>query len=321
MLIYWYNLVMFNLKKSRILLTGGYGFLGQYVFDELVRRGVPKANIYRPRRAEVDLRIFENCEKAVKNRDLVIHLAANFDGVKYNLEHAGEVFYDNAAMGLHLTEAARRAGVKKMVIAGTVSSYPEFSPVPFDEKDFWNGLPEKGNASYGLAKRMLAAQLVAYELQYKFTGVSLLFSNLYGPGDEFDLAHSNVVASLIRKFFEANRDGVKEIVMWGSGKATREFLYVEDAARAVVMAAEKYNSPEPVNIGSGKEEKIKILAKIIAKLVGYRGELVWDKTKPEGALRRVSNIGQAKKTFGFAATVNLESGLKKTVNWYKETYG
>jgi GDP-L-fucose synthase len=309
---------MVNLKKANILLTGGHGFLGQHVYNELLKKGVPKDHVLRPRSSEMDLRIYENCAKAVQGKDIVIHLAANFDGVKYNLEHAGEVFYDNAVMGLHLTESSRKANVKKIVIAGTVSSYPETASIPFREDEFWDGLPEKGNSSYGLAKRMLAAQIVAYQLQYKFTGVHLLLTNMYGPGDEFDLAHSNVVASLIRKFIEAERDGVKEIVMWGSGKATREFLYVEDAARAVVLAAQKYESPDPVNIGSGKEDKIKTLAETVAKLTGYSGKLVWDKTKPEGALRRVSDVSRAKKDFGFSAKTSLEAGLKKTVQWYSK---
>src|SRR6185437_7924484 len=266
---------MLNLKKARILLTGGHGFLGQHVYQQLIEGGTPKSGIYRPRHSEVDFRDYNACVKAVKGRDLIIHLAANFDGVKYNLEHAAEVFYDNAAMGLHLTEAARKAGSKKIVIAGTVSSYPETASVPFKEEDFWGGLPEKGNASYGLAKRMLAAQIVAYQLQYKFTGIQLLLTNIYGPGDEFDLAHANVVASLIRKFTEAKQNGVKEMVMWGGGKATREFLYVEDAARAVILAAQKYDSQEPVNIGTGREEKIKDLANLVAELTGYKGKLVW----------------------------------------------
>ncbi len=295
--------------------------MGSHVYSQLLKKGVSPANVYRPKRSEVDLRDFKSCQTAVKNKDIIIHLAANFDGVKYNLEHAGEVFYDNAIMGIQLTEAARLAGIKKMVIAGTVSSYPEMASIPFKEEEFWDGLPEKGNASYGLAKRMLAAQIVAYNLQYKFVGISLLFSNLYGPGDEFDLAHANVVASLIRKFFAAKENGEKEIVMWGSGRATREFLYVEDAARAVILAAQKYASPEPVNIGSGKEEKIKTLAETVAKLTGFSGRLVWDKTKPEGALRRVSDVSRAKRDIGFVAKTSLSQGLRKTISWYKENYG
>ncbi len=290
--------------------------MGSHVHKELLRQGVKNKNIYRPKAKELDLRVPENCRKAVKGKDLVIHLAANFDGIKYNLEHAGEVFYDNAVMGLHLVENSRKENVKKIVIAGTVSSYPNSASVPFKEEEFWDGLPEAGNASYGLAKKMIAAQILAYQQQYKFIGINLLFTNMYGPGDEFDLKHANVVASLIRKFIEAEKQGIKEIVMWGSGKASREFLYVEDAARAVVLAAQKYESPEPVNIGSGKEEKIKMLAETIAKLTGYSGKLVWDKTKPEGQLRRVSDVSKAKKGFGFSAKTTLETGLKKTIKWY-----
>lgn len=312
---------MIDLKTAKILLTGGNGFLGRHVHTELLKQGAKQSNIYRPSRAELDLRVPANCQKAVAGRDLVIHLAANFDGIKYNLEHAGEVFYDNAVMGLHLVETSRQAGVKKIVIAGTVSSYPADTSIPFREENFWNGLPEAGNASYGLAKKMIAAQILAYRLQYKFTGVSLLLTNMYGPGDEFDLKHANVVASLIRKFSEAKKNGIKEIVMWGSGRATREFLYVEDAARAVVLAARKYESPEPVNIGSGREEKIKVLAETIAKLTGFKGRLVWDKTKPEGQLRRVSDVSRAKKEFGFKTKTSLEGGLKKTIKWYLSQNG
>ncbi len=307
---------MINLKKSKILLTGGHGFLGSHVYQELLRRGVPKKNIDRPRSSQLDLRVPANCRYAVKGQDLVIHLAANFDGVKYNLEHAAEVFYDNAVMGLHLIDSAYKEGVKKILIGGTVSSYPEHTSIPFKEENFWNGLPEAGNASYGLSKKLLAAQILAYRLQHKFTGINLLYTNMYGPGDEFDLAHANVVASLIRKFIEAKNSGTEEIVMYGSGKATREFLYVEDAARATVLAAEKYEDPEPVNIGSGKEEKIKILAETIARHVGFLGKLVWDKTKPEGALRRVSDVSRAAKGFGFRAKTGLAEGLKKTIDWY-----
>jgi GDP-L-fucose synthase len=243
-------------------------------------------------------------------------LAANFDGIKYNIEHAGEVFYDNAKMGLHLVEESRKAGVKKIVVAGTVSSYPANAKIPFNENNYWDGLPEAGNSSYGLAKKMITAQLIAYKEQYNFIGVNLLLSNLYGPGDEFDLKHANVVASLIRKFLEAKETGTKEIAMWGKGKASREFLYIKDAARAVVLSALKYESPEPINIGSGQEVKIKILAETIARLTGFTGKLVWDVTKPEGQLRRVSNIKRAKKEIGFVPEISLEKGLKETIDWY-----
>jgi GDP-L-fucose synthase len=311
---------MLNLKFSKILLTGGHGFLGCHVHEELLKNGAKKASISRPTSSELDLRSPANCRKAVRGKHLVIHLAANFDGIKYNLENAGEVFYDNAVMGLHLVESSRLAKVKKIVIAGTVSSYPKDAPIPFSEKDFWNGLPEAGNASYGLAKKLIAAQIIAYQLQYKFTGVNLLLANLYGPGDEFDLRHANVVASLIRQFTEAKENGTKEIIMWGSGRASREFLYVADAARAIVLAARRYDSPEPVNIGSGREVKIKTLAETIAKLVGFKGRLVWDKTKPEGQLRRVSDVSRALKEFGFVSQTGLKTGLKETIRWYQKNF-
>lgn len=292
--------------------------MGRHVYNELLKNGAKKGNISRPTRAELDLRLPVNCRKAVLGKDLVIHLAANFDGIKYNLEHAGEVFYDNAVMGLHLVESSRLAKVKKIVIAGTVSSYPKEAPIPFSEKDFWNGLPEAGNASYGLAKKLIVAQIIAYQLQYKFTGVNLLLANLYGPGDEFDLKHANVAASLIRKFSEAKNNGTNEIVMWGSGRASREFLYVADAARAIVLAAKHYELAEPVNIGSGREVKIKVLAQTIARLVGFKGRLIWDKTKPEGQLRRVSDISMAREGFGFVPETGLNEGLQKTIAWYKK---
>lgn len=305
-------------KNIKILLTGANGFLGKHVYTELLVSGFLKQNIYCPSSKELDLRIPENCAKAVKGKDLVIHLAANFDGIKYNIEHSGEVFFDNAKMGLHLVEESRKAKVKKIVVAGTVSSYPASAKIPFTETDFWNGLPEAGNSSYGLAKKMITAQLIAYKEQYGFIGVNLLLSNLYGPGDEFDFQHANVAASLIRKFLEAKEVGTKEIVMWGKGKASREFLYIKDAARAVVLSALNYELPEPINVGSGKEVKIKELAETIAKLTGFKGKLVWDVTKPEGQLRRVSNITKAKKVIKFVPKVSLEKGLKETIAWYKQ---
>lgn len=306
-------------KNTKVLLTGANGFLGKHVYAELQAKGFLKQNIYSPSSKELDLRIPENCAKAVKGRDLVIHLAANFDGIKYNIEHAGEVFYDNAKMGLHLVEESRKANVKKIVVAGTVSSYPATARIPFTETSYWDGLPEAGNSSYGLSKKLITAQLIAYKQQYNFIGVNLLFANLYGPGDEFDFKHANVVASLIRKFLEAKENGTKEIVMWGRGKASREFLYIKDAAKAVVLSALKYESPEPINIGSGKEVKIKKLAETIAKLTGFQGKLIWDVTKPEGQLRRVSSIAKAKKVIGFIPKVSLEQGLKETILWYKES--
>jgi GDP-L-fucose synthase len=309
---------MKKLQQSKILLTGGYGFLGKFVFAELVRRGVPEKNIFRPKSKDLDLRVLANCEKAVKDRDGVIHLAANFGGLKYNIEHAAEVFYDNSAMGLNLLEAAHKAGVEKMVVAGTVGSYPKAARVPYREEEYWNGLPEEGNGSYGMSKKFVSAQFMAYRQQYGFSGVTLLLANLYGPEDHFELSRANVVPALIHKILDAEKTG-EDLVMWGTGKATREFLFVEDAARAVVLAAEKIDGSQPVlNIGSGQQEKIKTLAETLAKLLRFKGRIVWDKTKPEGQRKRVMDVKRAEQAIGFQAKTSLQEGLKKTIAWYRQ---
>jgi GDP-L-fucose synthase len=311
---------MIDLKTEKILLTGGNGFLGKFVAQELIREGVSKENIVIPRRAECDLRKAEDCERIMQGIGAVIHLAANFDGLKYNTEHAAEVFYDNAAMGLHLVDAAKRAGVKKFVLAGTVGSYPKTAPIPFQEEDYWNGLPETGNDSYGLSKKFVAAQLMAYRQQFGLSGVNLILGNLYGPEDHFDLNRSNVIPALIHKFIDAKKTGQKEMVMWGTGQATREFLYIEDAARAVVLATMHYEGLDPVNIGSGEEVEIKYLAELLAKYLEFPGQIVWDATKPEGQKRRIMDVSKAKVGFGFSAQTPLTVGLEKTIQWYTENY-
>jgi GDP-L-fucose synthase len=234
------------------------------------------------------------------------------------VEHAAEVFYDNSAMGLNLLEAAHKAGVEKMVVAGTVGSYPKAARVPYREEEYWNGLPEEGNGSYGMSKKFVSAQFMAYRQQYGFSGVTLLLANLYGPEDHFELSRANVVPALIHKILNAEKTG-EDLVMWGTGKATREFLFVEDAARAVVLAAEKIDGSQPVlNIGSGQQEKIKTLAETLAKFLKFKGRIVWDKTKPEGQRKRVMDVKRAEQAIGFQAKTSLQEGLKKTIAWYRQ---
>lgn len=306
-----------NLQKKKILLTGGAGFLGKFVHQELINQGCPKENIFIPRSGECDLRVLENCQKAISGRDVVIHLAAKVGGIGFNRERPGEQFYDNLMMGVQLMEEARKAGVEKFVAVGTVCAYPELTPVPFKEEDLWKGYPEETNAPYGLAKKMLLVQAQAYRRQYGFNAIYLLPVNLYGPGDNFDPQSSHVIPALIKKAFEAKRSGAKEMVVWGTGKASREFLYVEDAARAIVLATKKYNKPEPVNIGSGTEITIKELANLIKDLVGFKGKLVWDTSQPDGQPRRCLDTSRALKEFGFRAQVPFEDGLRETIEWYE----
>ncbi len=291
--------------------------MGSKVYEQLLKAGAQAKNISRPRHKEVDFRIAANCAKVVKGKDLVLHLAANVGGIGYNRNNPGPIFYDNAIMGINLIEAARLAKVKKFVQIGTVCAYPKFTPVPFLEDNLWNGYPEETNAPYGLAKRMLLVQLQAYREQYGFNGIFLLPVNLYGPNDNFDTAQSHVIPALIKKFVEAVKQKKSEVVVWGTGKASREFLYVEDAARGIVLAATKYSKSLPVNLGSGFEIKIKDLVNIIAQLSGFKGRIVWDKTKPDGQPRRKLDVSRAKKEFGFISHVDFKTGLKKTIDWYK----
>lgn len=311
-----------NLKKSKILLTGGYGFLGERVYDELIAVGANPKNISRPRSKNLDLRVAANCIKVVKGRDLVIHLAANVGGIGYNQRHPGALFYDNAIMGLNLIEASRNERVKKFVQVGTVCAYPKFpAHIPFKEEDLWGGFPEGTNAPYGLAKLMLLEMLQAYRKEYGFNGIYLLPVNLYGPGDNFNPNSSHVIPALIKKFVEAVGQKKSTVVVWGTGKATREFLYVDDAARGIVLAAEKYNKPEPVNLGSQHEISIRRLAEMIAKLTDFKEKIIWDKTKPDGQPRRKLDTSRAKKEFGFTSNTSFEDGLTKTLDWYKQNKG
>lgn len=308
---------MLNIKNTKILVTGGHGFVGQKLYPALLKAGAKAKNVYRPTHKQLDLRIAGNCEKAVKGMDLVIHLAAVVGGIGFNREHPGVCFYDNAIMGINLMEASRKAGVKKFVQMGTVCAYPKFPEhMPFIEEDLWKGYPEETNAPYGLAKLMHLEMAQSYRREYGFNAIYLLPTNLYGPGDNFDPKSSHVIPALIKRFVEAAQRGDREVSVWGTGKASREFLYVDDAARAIVLAALKYDKPEPVNIGSNNEVKIKQLVNLIAKITGFKGKIVWDKTKPDGQPRRKLNVSRAKKEFGFVSKVGFQKGLRQTIEWY-----
>jgi GDP-L-fucose synthase len=305
-------------EDKTVLVTGGAGFLGSSLVRTLERHGLTKENISAPRSRDLDLRRWENCVEAVRDVDLVIHLAAKVGGIGYNMENPGSLFYDNAVMGIQLMEAARQAGVKKFVAVGTICAYPKFTPVPFREEELWNGYPEETNAPYGLAKKMLLVQAQAYRQQYGFNAIYLLPVNLYGPGDNFDPASSHVIPALIKKFVEAVETGAESVEVWGTGAASREFLYVDDAAEGIALAAERYDRPNPVNLGAGFEITIRDLATLIADLTGFTGEIVWDTTKPDGQPRRCLDVSRAEREFGFRAKTSFEDGLKATVEWYRQ---
>jgi GDP-L-fucose synthase len=310
---------MFSLNDKKILMTGGAGFLGSRVVRELVAHGAAEKNIIVPRSKEYDLRRQDACETAVKGMDLVIHAAAVVGGIGYNREHPGRAFYDNAAMALNLIEAARLANVKKFVGVGTVCEYPKFSPIPFKESDLWDGYPEETNAPYGLAKKLMLVQSQAYAQEYGMDAIHLLMVNLYGPGDNYDPRSSHVIPALIKKVADAKKANAPFIEAWGTGKASREFLYVDDAARAIVLAAQNYDKPEPVNLGSGMEITIKELTELIVRLMGYKGAIRWDPTKPDGQPRRSLDVSLAEREFGFKAKVGFEEGLRNMIAAYETT--
>lgn len=305
-----------NLKNKKILLTGKSGFLGTHVYKELVENGIPKSNIRSTSSKEQSLIIWENCKKVTKGADVVIHLAAKIGGIGFNKEKPGEIMFENVVMGMQLMEAARQNNVKKFVTVGTVCSYPKNAPIPFKEKDMWDGYPEEVTAPYGIAKKTLWVQGKAYKDQYNFKSIFLLPVNLYGPYDHFDSKYSHVMPALIKKIVEAHEKKRPSVTVWGTGKATREFLYVKDAAKAIVLATKKYDKIDPVNIGTSHEISIKDLVEIISKVVGYKGSIKWDKTKPDGVLRRKVSTAKAKREFGFTASTRLESGIAETVSWY-----
>ncbi len=305
---YWNN--------KKILLTGGAGFLGSHLIEKLMERGVKMEDIEIPLVENCDLRILENIKEVVKDKDIVIHLAAVVGGIGANRKNPGKFYYDNAIMGIQLIHESWKSGVQKFVAVGTICAYPKFTPVPFKEENLWNGYPEETNAPYGLAKKMMLVQCQGYREQYGFNGIFLLPVNLYGPGDNFDVESSHVIPALIRKCVTAIENDEKEIVCWGDGSATREFLYVEDAAEGILLAAEKYNKPDPVNLGAGFEISIKDLVELITGLTGFNGEITWDTTKPNGQPRRCLDVSRAKAEFGFEAKTDFREGLKKTIDWY-----
>jgi GDP-L-fucose synthase len=309
---------MIDWKSSRVLVTGGAGFLGSFVVEKLKARGA--THVVVPRSKEYDLVDGDAVRRLLRDAkpDVVVHLAARVGGIGANRANPGRFFYDNLMMGVQLMHESWKAGVKKLVATGTICAYPKFCPVPFREENIWNGYPEETNAPYGLAKKMLSVQSAAYRDQYGFNSVVLYPVNLYGPRDNFDLETSHVIPAMLRKFHEAKVQGRGEVVLWGDGSPTREFFYVEDCAEGILAAAERYDSSEPVNLGSGEEIGMKELATTIAKLVGYEGRVVWDTTKPNGQPRRRLDVSRAKERFGFEARVGFGEGLKMTYEWMSE---
>jgi GDP-L-fucose synthase len=307
---------MISLSGKKILVTGGAGFLGAHIIAALKARGVVEQDIVVPSYPEYDLRKAEDCERAVAGAEYVIHLAAKVGGIGFNQEKPGELFYDNIIMGTRLLEAARQAGMKKIVLLGTICAYPKFTRVPFREDELWNGYPEETNAPYGLAKKALLTAARAYRKQYGMNVVFLLPVNLYGPGDNFNPASSHVIPALIRKFVEAKKSGAAFVEAWGTGRATREFLYVEDAAEGIIRALKDYDKPDPINLGSGTEISIKNLVELIGRIMDYQGEIRWNATKPDGQPRRMLDTSRAEKEVGFKAKTDFEVGLKKTIEWY-----
>lgn len=303
-------------SDKRVVVTGGSGFLGSFVVRALRARGC--RDVFIPRRADYDLRDRDAILRLYKDArpEIVIHLAAVVGGIGANRANPGRFFYDNAIMGIELMEYARRHEVEKFVAIGTVCAYPKFAPVPFKEDDLWNGYPEETNAPYGLAKKMMLVQAQSYREQYGFNAIFLLPVNLYGPGDNFDLETSHVIPALIRKCYEAKVNGSKEIVLWGDGTPTREFLYVEDAAEGILLATERYDGSDPVNLGTGEEISIRDLARLVAHEVGFEGAIVWDASKPNGQPRRQLDVSRARHLFGFSAAWRLRDGIPRTVEWF-----
>jgi len=318
----------FDWQNKHVIITGGAGFLGSHLIRRLHERGVREEQITVPRKAQYDLRqwdaiqqLFGDVQAATgvtPQQSIVIHLAGNVGGIGYNREHPGELFYDNIIMGAQLIEAARQRGVQKFVSVGTICAYPKFTPVPFLEEDLWRGYPEETNAPYGLAKKMLLVQSQAYRQQYGFNGIYLLPVNLYGPGDNFDPRSSHVIPALIHKCLQAIEEGSDELVVWGDGSPTREFLYVEDAADGIILATERYSGQQAVNLGSSSEISIHDLAQQIVELTGFEGSITWDTSKPNGQPRRKLDTSRAKELFGFEASTPFADGLRRTVQDYRQ---
>jgi len=304
-----------ELKNKKILVTGGKGFLGSSLIPMLEEEG---ADVYTFDSKDYDLRKEKDIKSALDfiKPEIIIHLAANAGGIGYNQVNPGSLFYDNLVMNTHLMEQSRLKGIEKFVSVGTVCSYPKNTPVPFKEEDLWNGYPEETNAPYGLAKKMMLVQGQAYRQQYGFNAIHLMPVNLYGVRDDFNPNSSHVIPALIKKFVEAKENSLDEVVLWGTGSASREFLYVDDASEGIILATKHYDKPDPVNLGVGSEIKIKDLAFKIKDIVGYDGKIVWDTTKPDGQPRRCLDTSLAEKEFGFKAVVDFDKGLKKTIDWY-----
>lgn len=308
---------MLDLNNKRIVVTGGAGFLGRQVIDQLCAAGAQREKITVPRSRDQDLRDFQNCQTVAADQDIIIHLAAHVGGIGLNREKPAELFYDNLMMGAQLIHAAYQANVEKFVCVGTICAYPKFTPVPFHEDDLWNGYPEETNAPYGIAKKALLVQLQAYRQQYGWNGIYLLPVNLYGPEDNFNPESSHVIPALIRKVHEAQQKGEKTLPVWGDGSPTREFLYSTDAARGIVMATQHYNDPDPVNLGTNQEVAIKDLVELICELMDFQGEIIWQTDKPNGQPRRCLDTQRAKERFGFTAQTEFKQGLKNTIDWYR----
>jgi len=301
-------------QDKKILVAGEESFLGKYVVEKLINDGCKRENIFIP--SGYDLTRADGCEQAVKGKDMVIFLGGVMGGIAFNRKYPARAFYENASRSLNLIEASRKEGVKKFVGLGSVCSYPKITPVPFKEENLWQGYPEETNASYGLAKKFMLVQSEAYNREYGFLAIHLLLGNLYGPDDDFNQETSHVIPALIQKIEKAKKNNDNYVEMWGTGSPTREFIYVKDAAEAIVLAAEKYDKPEPVNIGTGKDISIKGLVETACKLMDFNGEIRWDSSKPDGQPKRCLDVSKAEKEFGFSAKTELEKGLKETINWY-----
>ena len=305
-----------NWSEKKVVVTGSNGFLGKYVVEELRNRGVEKLEL--PNSKEYDLRRQENCEEIVKDSDIVFHVAGMVGGINFMKKNPAHVFYDNLTMGTHIIEESKNAGIEKLILVGTVCSYPKFATIPFKEDQIWEGYPEETNASYGLAKKMQLVQSDAYRQQYNFNSICVIPTNMYGPTDNFSDDTSHVIPAIIKKIFDAIQQDSKEVSLWGDGSPTRDFLFVKDTARGIVLAAEKYNESEPINLGSETEISIRELAGMIGELMNFHGEIKWDKTKPNGQPRRCVSNNRARELLGFKPEISIKEGLTRTIEWFSK---